>query len=147
MKSLSFSNIGFYALSLTMASVYGLLLLLPFNESIQLFMMRKFHLSSPEVWSWRMGQCIPSMYQFENTVEVLEGNFPGGMFNDRKLLRVNHYPSRLLTFYPLHRLEEPLRVRLRSDYRRNRLDTEVWVIRGEDKVSVQHVSSVYYPLE
>lgn len=93
--------------------------------------MRKFHLNSSSRWEWCVLQLLPSMYNFSNTTHItLTENIEGETF------WVNHYPMRLLTFYPMHEHTD-LTAELRSRYRGAELRTIVKLRAGGGQLILQ----------
>lgn len=81
------------------------LLLMPVMPTIARWTMQRFHLNSSSFIAFAIQQPIPSMYNFDNIVEVIPpdddetadidtGAFPG--YEDPR--RYNHYPARAMTF-------------------------------------------------
>lgn len=81
------------------------LLLMPIMPTIARWTMQRFHLTSGSFMAFAVQQPIPSMYNFDNVVEVIPpdedetgdidtGAFPG--YEEPR--RYNHYPARVMTF-------------------------------------------------
>ena len=135
---------GSYLLALIILLGYLIILLMPVSPYIQERMMRKFHLSNQSSVEWAFWQLLPSMYNFANTAEVVEGELLVQMYRDKSPMRFNHYPVRVLTYFHHRPEQEQMTLDFLSVYQGNRLETRVhWIPEGDGQYRIWTESSRY----
>jgi len=79
---------AFYALLIGVTLLIGSL---SFSSDVQMMMLRRFHWRDSSFVRWSLLQCVPSMYNFGNRIELNPGSTSRQM---------NHFPLRAITFNP-----------------------------------------------
>jgi hypothetical protein len=94
-------------LVLAIIGVAGWVGLMPFNRSIQMTSLKRFHLATDDFGTWAMQQPIPSMYNFENRYWAnreplssmrLSFGIEAAKSSGIETGILNHFPARAFTF-------------------------------------------------
>lgn len=120
---------------------YLTLCVLPISATLQEKMMRKFHMTNASKFEWCVLQLLPSMYNFSNTAEVLAIDGHAERYHAGKIFWLNHYPTRIITFYPMDAKLKKLTVEFSSRYRGTVLESSVELQVEEGKMRLSEQSS------